>query len=46
MTIILKTEGLNKIYRQGGLVRSRQIKALNDARGAYVKNIRSKEFQP
>ena len=30
MTIILKTEGLNKIYRQGGLVRSRQVKALND----------------
>ena len=30
MTVILKTTGLNKVYRQGGLVRSRQIKALND----------------
>ncbi len=30
MTVILKTEGLNKIYRQGGLMRSRQVKALND----------------
>ena len=30
MTIILRTEGLNKVYRQGGLVRSRQIKALNE----------------
>ena len=30
MTIILKTEGLSKVYRQGGLVRSRQVKALND----------------
>jgi peptide/nickel transport system ATP-binding protein len=30
MTIILKTEGLNKVYRQGGFVRSRQVKALND----------------
>ena len=30
MTVILKTEALNKIYRQGGLVRSRQVKALND----------------
>lgn len=30
MTIILKTEGLNKVYRQGGLVRTRQVKALND----------------
>lgn len=30
MTIILKTEGLNKVYRQGGLVRGRQLRALND----------------
>jgi peptide/nickel transport system ATP-binding protein len=30
MTVILKTEGLNKVFRQGGLMRSRQIKALND----------------
>lgn len=30
MTIILKTEGLNKVYRQGGFARSRQVKALND----------------
>jgi len=30
VTIILKTEGLNKVYRQGGLGRSRQVKALND----------------
>ncbi|MDF2983567.1 MAG: transporter ATP-binding protein [Devosia sp.] len=30
MTVILKTEALNKVYRQGGLVRSRQVKALND----------------
>ena len=30
MTIILKTEGLNKVYRQGGLVNARQVKALND----------------
>ncbi len=30
MTVILKTEGLNKVYRQGGFVRSRQIRALND----------------
>ncbi|QDZ11467.1 ABC transporter ATP-binding protein [Devosia ginsengisoli] len=30
MTIILKTEGLNKVYRQGGLVRARQIHALNE----------------
>lgn len=30
MTVILRTEGLNKVYRQGGLVRSRQVKALND----------------
>ncbi len=30
MTIILKTEGLNKVYRQGGLVRSRQVRALNE----------------
>ncbi|RYG87006.1 MAG: ABC transporter ATP-binding protein, partial [Alphaproteobacteria bacterium] len=30
MTVILKTEGLTKIYRQGGLVRSRQLKALSD----------------
>ena len=25
MTIILKTEGLNKVYRQGGIVRSRKV---------------------
>ncbi|RYE11333.1 MAG: ABC transporter ATP-binding protein [Hyphomicrobiales bacterium] len=30
MSVILKTDGLNKVYRQGGFVRSRQIKALND----------------
>ncbi len=30
MTIILKTEGLNKVYRQGGLVQARQVKALID----------------
>ena len=30
MTIILKTEGLNKVYRRGGLVRARQVRALND----------------
>jgi peptide/nickel transport system ATP-binding protein len=30
MTVILKTTGLNKVYRQGGLMRSRQIKALNE----------------
>jgi peptide/nickel transport system ATP-binding protein len=30
MTTILKTEGLNKVYRQGGLVRARQIMALKD----------------
>ncbi len=30
MTVILRTEGLNKVYRQGGFVRSRQVKALND----------------
>lgn len=30
MTLILKTEGLNKVYRQGGLVRARQVHALND----------------
>jgi ABC-type glutathione transport system ATPase component len=30
MTTILKTEGLNKIYRQGGFVQARQVKALID----------------
>ncbi len=30
MTTILKTEGLNKVYRQGGLVQARQVKALID----------------
>lgn len=30
MTLILKTEGLNKVYRQGGLVRARQVHALRD----------------
>lgn len=30
MTFILKTEGLNKVYRQGGIVRARQVHALND----------------
>lgn len=30
MTVILKTEGLNKVYRLGGFMRSRQIQALND----------------
>lgn len=30
MTVILKTEGLNKSYRLGGFVHSRRIQALND----------------
>ncbi|MET0437974.1 MAG: ATP-binding cassette domain-containing protein, partial [Devosia sp.] len=30
MTFILKTEGLNKTYRLGGIVRAKQIQALND----------------
>ncbi len=30
MTAILKTEGLNKTYRLGGLTRARRIRALND----------------
>ena len=30
MTVILKAEGLNKVYRQGGLMRSRLVRALND----------------
>lgn len=30
MSIILKTEGLNKVYRSGGIVGSRQIHALRD----------------
>lgn len=30
MTVILKTEGLNKVYRRGGLVGARHITALND----------------
>ncbi|HWV20216.1 MAG TPA: ATP-binding cassette domain-containing protein [Devosia sp.] len=30
MTVILRTEGLNKTYRLGGLVNARQIQALND----------------
>ena len=30
MTVILKTEGLNKAYRLGGFTQSRQILALND----------------
>jgi ABC-type oligopeptide transport system ATPase subunit len=30
VTIILKTEGLNKVFRQGGMMRSRTVKALND----------------
>jgi peptide/nickel transport system ATP-binding protein len=30
VTVILKTEGLNKIYRQGGFIRSRLVHALND----------------
>ncbi|MBU1305489.1 MAG: ABC transporter ATP-binding protein [Alphaproteobacteria bacterium] len=30
MTVILKTEGLNKVYRLGGFAQSRQIHALND----------------
>lgn len=30
MTVILKTEGLNKVYRQGGFVQSRQVRALQD----------------
>jgi len=30
MTFILKTEGLNKTYRLGGIVNAKQIQALND----------------
>lgn len=30
MTVILKTEGLNKTYRLGGFVQGRQVRALND----------------
>jgi len=30
MAVILKTEGLNKVYRLGSFTRSREIKALND----------------
>lgn len=30
MTVILKTEGLNKVYRLGGFVRSKKIQALDD----------------
>lgn len=30
MTFILKTEGLNKVYRLGGFMRSKSIQALND----------------
>ncbi len=30
MTLILKTEGLNKTYRLGGIVNAKQIQALND----------------
>jgi len=30
MTIILKTEGLNKVYRRGGLVGGRSVQALRD----------------
>lgn len=30
MSVILKTEGLNKTYRLGGFVRNKQIQALND----------------
>lgn len=30
MAVILRTEGLNKVYRLGGLGRSREIRALND----------------
>lgn len=30
MTVILKTERLNKVFRQGGMMRSRTVKALND----------------
>ena len=30
MTVILKAEGLSKVFRQGGLMRSRTVKALND----------------
>jgi ABC-type oligopeptide transport system ATPase subunit len=30
VTVILKTEGLNKVFRQGGLMRARTVKALND----------------
>jgi ABC-type glutathione transport system ATPase component len=30
MSVILKTEGLNKTYRLGGFVNNRQIQALND----------------
>ena len=30
MAVILKTEGLNKVYRLGGLLRARRIQALDD----------------
>lgn len=30
MTFILKTEGLNKVYRLGGFMRSKSVQALND----------------
>lgn len=30
MTVILRTEGLNKVYRLGGLTRSKQIRALDN----------------
>jgi peptide/nickel transport system ATP-binding protein len=30
VTVILRTEGLNKVFRQGGLLRSRTVKALDD----------------
>jgi peptide/nickel transport system ATP-binding protein len=30
MTVILKTEGLNKVYRLGGFAQSREVRALND----------------
>ena len=30
MSVILKTEGLNKVYRRGGIVGGRHIAALND----------------
>jgi hypothetical protein len=40
-----KVNEIDDALKKPGLT-PEEIKALNDARGAYVKNIRSKEFQP